>query len=196
MKRVKICGITNLADALCAIEAGADALGFVFYKKSARYIEPEKAREIVEKLPPFVQTVGLFVNASAEEINLTCKQSLMQIAQLHFEVDESFFQDLEVPYVKVVRVTCKQDLEKYRDEYRLVDAYVQNYGGEGKRIELSWFEGVDTSKMILAGGLSLENLDEVKNLGFYAFDVSSGVEKEKGLKDIKKVKAFIQKVKN
>lgn len=196
MKRVKICGITNLQDALCAIESGADALGFVFYKNSPRYIEPSKAKEIVKKLPPFVQTVGLFVNATSEEINLTCKQSLIQIAQLHFEVDEQLFQNLKVPYVKVVRVTCKQDLEKYKDEYRLVDAYVQNYGGEGKRIELSWFEGVDTSKMILAGGLSLENLDEVKNLGFYAYDVSSGVEREKGLKDKEKVKAFIQKVKN
>lgn len=196
MNRVKICGITNLQDALYAIEAGADALGFVFYKKSPRFIEPQKAKEIVKELPPFVQTVGLFVNVSAEEINLTCKQSLVQIAQLHFEVDEPFFQDLEVPYVKVVRVTCKQDLEKYKDEYRLVDAYVQNYGGEGKRIELSWFEGVDTSKMILAGGLNLENFDEVRNLGFYAFDISSGVEKKKGLKDKQKLKAFIQKVKN
>lgn len=196
MNRVKICGITNLQDALVAIEAGADALGFVFYEKSSRYISAKKAKEIVKQLPPFVQTIGLFVNARAKEINLTCKQACMQVAQIHFEATQELFEALDIPYIKVIRATCKEDLEKYKDEYRLVDAYVQSYGGEGKRVELSWFEGVDTSKIILAGGLSVENLDEVKNLGFYGFDVSSGVEKEKGLKDTEKVKAFIQKAKN
>jgi phosphoribosylanthranilate isomerase len=195
MFRVKICGITNLKDALDAIACGADALGFVFYKKSARFIEPLEARKIIQKLPPFIQTVGLFVNVSAQEVNLTCKESLVQLAQIHFEATNDFFQALEVPHIKVIRATCKDDVLKYNDEYRFVDAYVQNYGGEGKRVSLSFFENVDTSKIILAGGLNAENIDEVKNLGFYAFDVSSGVEKEKGIKDKAKIKAFISKVK-
>jgi phosphoribosylanthranilate isomerase len=196
MPRVKICGITNLQDALDAIKCGADALGFVFYDKSARFIHPSEARKIIKKLPPFIQTVGLFVNVSAQEVNLTCKESLVQLAQIHFEATNDFFEDLEVPYVKVIRATCKDDVVKYSDEYRLVDAYVQNYGGEGKRVALSFFENVDTSKIILAGGLSPQNIDEVKNLGFYAFDVSSGVEKEKGIKDKAKIEAFILKAKN
>lgn len=86
-------------------------------------------------------------------------------------------------------------MELYKDEYRLVDAYVQSYGGEGKRVDISWFEGVDTSKIILAGGLNVENLDEVKELGFYGLDVSSGVELSKGKKDSEKIKAFINKAK-
>lgn len=193
--RVKICGITNLEDALCAVSAGADALGFVFYEKSPRYIEPLKAKEIIKKLPPFIQSVGLFVNVEADFVNLTCKEALINIAQIHFEADESFYANLTVPFIKVLRATCKEDIENIKDEYYLVDAFVTSYGGEGKRVELSWFEKVDTSKLILAGGLTTQNLKEVRELGFYAYDVSSGVEKSKGIKDHQKIKEFISKVK-
>lgn len=196
MHKVKICGITNLEDALWAIKCGADALGFVFYEKSPRFIQPHSAKEIVKKLPPFVEKVGLFVNVTSEEVNFTCKSAFMSLAQIHFEADEDFFEALEVPYLKVIRATCKEDLSKFSDEYRLVDAFVQSYGGEGKRVDLDWFEGVDCSKIILAGGLNISNLDEVKKYNFYGFDVSSSVEKDKGVKDHLKIEAFISKAKS
>jgi len=194
--RVKICGITNLEDAKNAIEFGADALGFVFYKKSPRYISPDIARSIVEKLPPFVEKVGLFVNAEATEINSTCRASKMTLVQIHYDAKTDLYSSLDLPYIKVVRATCREDLLKYKDEYRLVDAFVKNFGGEGKRVELSWFEGLDCSRIILAGGLDAQNLDDVKKYNFFGFDVSSGVEKNKGKKDIGKLEAFLQKAKD
>lgn len=196
MTRVKICGITNLEDALFAVKAGADALGFVFYKKSPRYISPEDALKIVKKLPPFIERVGLFVNATCKEINFTCKQTKMSLAQIHFEPEHELYDGLEVKHLKVIRATCKEDLLKYKDEYRIVDAFVAGYGGEGKRVVLDWFDGVDCSKIILAGGLNASNVDEVQNLGFYALDVSSGVEAAKGKKDKNKIEEFLKRVKD
>jgi len=194
--RIKICGITSLEDAVVAIEAGADALGFVFYKKSPRYISPKDALAIVEKLPPFVHRVGLFVNSTCKEINSICKESKMSLAQIHFEADESLFAGLDFPYLRVIRATCKEDILKYKDKYRIVDAFVESYGGEGKRVDISWFDSVDCSKIILAGGLSCANVDEVKELGFYGLDVSSGVEISKGKKDKIKMLEFIKRAKN
>jgi len=196
MTRVKICGITNLEDALVAIQAGADALGFVFYEKSPRYITSKDALAIVRELPPFVERVGLFVNSTCKEINSTCKESNMSLAQIHFEADDSVFLGLELPYLRVIRATCKEDINRYKDEYRIVDAFVESYGGEGKRVDISWFEDIDCSKIILAGGLTCKSVDEVKTLGFYGLDVSSGVELDKGKKDRKKVFDFVKKVKS
>lgn len=196
MTRVKICGITNLEDAQQAVDVGADALGFVFYNKSPRYITPEAALEIVKHLPPFVEKVGLFVNASSEEVNLTCKRAKMTLAQIHFEAPLSFYDALEVPHIKVIRATCKEDLLKYKDEYRLVDAFVEGYGGAGKRVDILWFDGIDCSKIILAGGLDPLNVSDMKCFDFYGFDVSSGVEAQKGKKDYNKVAEFIFRAKN
>lgn len=194
--RVKICGITSLNDALMAIEAGADALGFVFYEKSPRYISPKNAGEIIKQLPPFVEKVGLFVNESAENINKISKISNITLAQLHFDTTDELLDELEMSYLRVARVQTKEDITKLHEGYFLVDAFVKEYGGMGKRVNLEWFDGVDCSRMILAGGLSEENLDEVKKYNFYALDVSSAVEKQKGIKDEKKVKNFIKKAKN
>ena len=192
---VKICGITNLEDALCATNAGADALGFVFYPHSPRYISPEKAKAIVEQLPLHVKKIGLFVEALPEEINVTCKTSLMDMAQIHFDVDETFLSALEVPYLLVTRAQKQSDVSQYQDRLRLVDAYVESFGGAGARLELSWFEHADTHNIILAGGLSPLNIEEIKPFGFYGVDVSSGVEKSKGIKDHEKVDAFLKKAK-
>ncbi len=192
---VKICGITNLEDALCAINAGADALGFVFYPHSPRYISPEKAKVIVEQLPLHVKKIGLFVEALPEEINVTCKTSLIDMAQIHFDVDETFLSALEVPYLLVTRAQKQSDVSQYQDRLRLVDAYVESFGGAGARLELSWFEHADTHNIILAGGLSPLNIEEIKPFGFYGVDVSSGVEKSKGIKDHEKVDAFLKKAK-
>ena len=189
--RVKICGITNYDDAINAINAGADALGFVFYEKSPRYIEPKKAKQIIKNLPPFVTYTGLFVNCSAEFVNEIITENNLDLAQIHFEANEDFFKKLKVRHIKVIRAKSKQDLLKYNNEFRIVDAFVKSYGGEGKRVNLEWFDGVDTSKIILAGGLTSNNLLEVIKYNFYGVDVSSGVEVEKGIKDKAKMEQFI-----
>lgn len=189
--KTKICGITNYEDAMCAIENGADALGFVFYEKSPRYISVEKAKQIISKLPPFVEKVALFVNVDAKTINSTCKEVKATLAQIHFEADKEFYDSLEIPHVKVIRAKNKEDILKYSNQYRLVDAYCEAYGGAGKRVNIEWFEGIDCSKIILAGGLDDTNVSSLKSYNFYGVDVSSGVELTKGKKDHQKVKDFI-----
>ncbi len=190
--RIKICGITNLEDALDAINAGADALGFVFYEKSPRYIEVKKAKEIVDKLPPFIQTVGLFVNESSKHINDICHLTNMQLAQIIDDKDNTEFDNLDIKYIEVIRATCKEDLEDLEDNYYLIDAFVAGFGGAGKRVALEWFENIDCSKLILAGGLTASNLKELKGYNFYGVDVSSGVEASKGKKDKEKMKEFVK----
>ena len=193
--RVKICGITSLNDAQEAISAGADALGFVFYEKSPRYISPENARAITDCLPPFVEKVGLFVNEDAKTINTIAKTAGITLIQLHFDVTKELCDALELPYIKVIRAQSKEDILKDDDTFRLVDAYCEAYGGMGKRLNLDWFEDVDCSKIILAGGLNPDNVIETLPYGFYALDVSSGVEASKGIKDVQKVSAFIKAAK-
>lgn len=192
---VKICGITNVEDALYASHCGADALGFVFYPKSPRYITPQNAQKIVEKLPLHVEKVGLFVNASTEEINVTCKEAKMTLAQIHFDVDDAFLSALDVPYLRVIRAKRSEDVAHFENSLRLVDAFVESFGGEGKRVDKAWFEKRDNSKIILAGGLNPQNIEEIKPFGFYGVDVSSGVESAKGIKDQEKMKLFIQRAK-
>ena len=193
--RVKICGITSLEDAMVAIDSGSDALGFVFYKKSPRYITPKKASSIISKLPPFVEKVALFVNENANTINDICKISGATLAQLHFDVDNDLCKNLNVPYIRVIRAKDANDITKHADEYRLVDAYCEAYGGAGKRINIEWFNDVDCSKIILAGGLNPENVNSLTKYNFFGVDVSSGVELEHGIKDPKKVKDFIKNAK-
>ncbi|MBL1244489.1 MAG: phosphoribosylanthranilate isomerase [Sulfurimonas sp.] len=190
--RTKICGITSYQDAMTAIEAGADALGFVFYKKSPRYISVENAKSIISQLPPFIEKVALFVNESASTINTLCKESGATLAQLHFDITPELTDALEVPYIKVTRAKNAQDILEFASEYRLVDAYCETYGGAGKRINLEWFDGVDCSKIILAGGLNSSNLATLREYGFFGLDVSSGVEISHGKKDPQKVKDFIK----
>ncbi len=193
--RIKICGITNLEDALNAIQAGAHALGFVFYEKSPRYIDPNKAREIIRQLPPFVQSVGLFVNMYAAQVDFIAKLSGVDIAQIHFEADDKFYKSLQTRHIEVIRVKAKTDLEGLdKNKFYLVDAFVESYGGEGKRIAIEWFDGIDCSNLILAGGLSAQNLHELKGLDFYGVDVSSGVEESKGKKSKEKMIEFVNKV--
>ena len=190
--KVKICGITNLEDALDAIDAGANALGFVFYEKSPRYIDPFKAKEIVKKLPPFIQTVGLFVNENSSFINQVCTNAKMQLAQIIDDDHYTDFISLNYKYIKVLRAKCEKDILENSEDYILVDAFVESFGGEGKRVALEWFKHVDCSKIILAGGLNESNLSELKTYNFYAVDVSSGVEQSKGKKDKQKMINFVK----
>jgi len=194
--RVKICGITNLRDALHAVECGADALGFVFYNKSPRYITPTAAKRIIDQLPPFVERVGLFVNEEVETIDTTCRDSDISLAQIHFEVDEELLDTIALKTLPVVRAQKPEDVHQFSDRYRLIDAFCEAYGGSGKRLNLEWFNGVDCSKIILAGGLTPMNISEVKKYGFYGVDISSGVESVKGKKDPKKVEQFIANAKS
>jgi len=193
--KVKICGITSLEDALATIASGADALGFVFYENSPRYISAINAKKIISELPPFVEKVGLFVNLDAKSINTIAKTSGISLIQLHFDVTNELCEALELPYIKVVRAQCPEDIKENETSYRLIDAYCEAYGGMGKRLNLEWFKDVDCSKIILAGGLSTDNVKECLAYGFYALDVSSGVEVSKGIKDPQKVSAFINAVK-
>lgn len=193
--RVKICGITSYEDAMTAIEAGTDALGFVFYPPSPRFITPEAAAAIIELLPPFVEKVGLFVNDDVETINTAANVSGITLAQIHFDAPEALYAQLDCPAVRVIRAQSPDDVITHPDEFRLVDAYCEAYGGMGKRLNLEWFDGVDCSKIILAGGLTPDNVEECLSYGFYALDVSSGVEKAKGKKDPERVQRFIAKAK-
>ncbi len=194
--RVKICGITNLKDALHAVECGADALGFVFYNQSPRYISPAAAKHIIDKLPPFVERVGLFVNEGVETIDMVCRYSDISRAQIHFDVDEESLDAIGLQTLPVVRARESKDVLRFKNRYRLVDAYSEAYGGTGERLNLEWFKGVDCSKIILAGGLTPQNVAQVKSFGFYGVDVSSGVESVKGKKDPLKVKQFIANAKS
>ena len=190
--KIKICGITNLEDAVCACIHGADAIGFVFYEKSPRYIKPSEAAKIVSKLPPFVQSIGLFVNQSADEIDKIAKISTIDLAQIHFEMDNNEIAKLQTKHIKVNRVAQKSDILKFENEYRIVDAFVDAFGGEGKRLNLEWFRDIDCSKIIIAGGLNAKNLEELNGFGFYGVDVSSGVELSKGIKDHQKIINFLK----
>ena len=188
--RTKICGITNLEDAHLSIDAGADALGFVFYKPSPRYISPEDAAKIIKQLPPFIERVGLFVNENAKVVNSASKIANISLAQIHFEANTEFFDELEVAHIKVIRAKKAEDIKQYSDEYRLVDAYHEAYGGSGKRLNLEYFKNIDCSKIILAGGLDPTNLHTLKDFNFYGVDVSSGTEESHGKKSPKKVRDF------
>ncbi len=193
--RVKICGITNLEDALISIDAGADALGFVFYKKSPRYISPDNAKNIINQLPPFVEKVGLFVENSSNEIDEIANETKISSAQLHWDIDPIEFSRIKINKIRVIRAKSENDLDLYKNSYRFVDSYVESFGGAGHRLNLDWFKNRDNRKIILAGGLNVENIDEVAGFGFYGVDVSSGVEAYRGKKDKNKVIEFIKKVK-
>ena len=138
----------------------------------------------------------MFVNCDASFVNETYHDSFLSLAQIHFEAEDDFYKSLEVPFIKVVRAKSKKEIIMIDKElYHLVDSYVEQYGGEGKRLDLSWFEGVDCSKMILAGGLNSQNVAQLSQYGFYGVDVSSGVEESKGKKDRMKVENFMKAVK-
>lgn len=189
--KVKICGITNLEDALLAAELGADALGFIFYQRSARFIRPEQVREIIAQLPPFIEKVGVFVNSDATFVNKAIVASNITLAQIHFEASSEFYGSLVAPHLRVTRAQREADVNYLSQQHRIVDAYSENHGGQGEKIDLSWFKEADCSKIILAGGLTANNVKETLPYGFYGVDVSSGVESELGKKDPQKLKDFI-----
>ncbi len=202
MIKVKICGITNREDALAACKYGADALGFVFYKKSPRFIEPEKAKEIIKAIPPFVTTVGVFVDEDANTINKIVKRIGLYTVQLHGNESSEFCGKIISKVIKAVRVRGQDvsgfGLSSYRVSAYLMDTYREDMpGGTGETFD--WEVAKEAKKfgrIILAGGLTPHNVAEVvKTVKPYAVDVSSGVEQRPGKKDLKKVKEFIERAK-
>ncbi|MBI1811201.1 MAG: phosphoribosylanthranilate isomerase [Nitrospirae bacterium] len=202
MVKVKICGITNLDDAMAAADFGADALGFVFFKKSPRYISPANAKKIIKKLPPFISTVGVFVNEDKNTIEKVALQTGINIIQLHGDEHPKAC-NLSKPAIKAIRVKSIDNLEiisKYRDKVSafLLDTYTPEiFGGTGQIF--NWDIAAEAKKfgrVILAGGLTPENIEKAVRLVHpYAVDVSSGVEAEKGKKDHLKMKLFIERAK-
>ncbi len=199
--RVKICGITNLADAKGAVAAGADALGFVFHPASPRYVAPERVAEIVAALPPFVTTVGLFVNTPAVKIHQIMVQTGLQLIQLHG--DETPAQcHLHPPYpvIKALRIRDEaslSDLDAYPVAALLLDAWSEeHYGGTGRQFDWHLVSRATLNKpIILAGGLTPANVaTAIQLVSPYAVDVSSGVEREPGRKDLTQVAQFIEQV--
>lgn len=195
--RVKICGITRLTDALDAIRLGADALGFVFYQPSPRAVSIEQARSIIQQLPPFVTTVGLFVDASCEEVQQVLAQVPLNLLQFHGDEPESYCQQFAVPWIKALRMQPDVDIVAKIAEYPhangiLLDAWhPQLKGGTGESFD--WRHWPQSNKpLILAGGLTPENVTEAIHLTqAYAVDVSGGVEVSKGIKEFTLLQAFM-----
>jgi len=193
--KIKICGLTSKKDALMCAKYGADALGFVFYKPSPRYISPEKAKEIIKALPPFVLSIGLFVNESIDFINKISSETNLQLAQIIDDKNVLDFSKLHIKAIKVLRVKDKNDLENLKkDSFYLLDAFTPSFGGSGKSLDLELLKELDCSKIILAGGISEDYLKNLSSFDFYGLDLSSSLEKIKGIKDEALVKNFMKSV--
>lgn len=189
MVRVKICGITNLEDAISAVELGVDALGFVF-APSPRQIILDKAKEIIKKLPPWITTVGVFVDEKPEWIMRVVSQCKLDWVQLHGEESPEYCRDLDIKIIK----TIKTDIDKI-PEYDVSGILLDISRGTGKVYD--WDLAIEAKKygkpIILSGGLTPENVGEaVRKVSPYGVDVSSGVESEHGKKDYKKLKKFVE----
>jgi phosphoribosylanthranilate isomerase len=202
MTKIKICGITNLTDAILALDLGADALGFIFYSNSKRYISTEDASRIISKLPPFVKTVGVFVNQSVEELKSMKREIGFDIFQLHGDEKPDYCRQLGNSVIKVIRVKDRinQDkIDSFPVQALLFDAYSKaDFGGTGRSFDWGLIKGIAPSKtIILSGGLTPENVAEAIDIvNPYAVDVSTGVEDHPGKKNAVKLKAFIKAVRN
>ncbi|MFQ5735917.1 MAG: phosphoribosylanthranilate isomerase [Thermodesulfobacteriota bacterium] len=202
--KVKICGITTVVDALVAAEAGADALGFVFWQNSPRYVEPEEAGRITTELPPFVKTVGVFVNEAPENIREIITQAGVDCVQLHGEEGPEDAEEVKratgAPVIKAIRMGGQAQLKRlcaYRVSALLLDAYRKGVpGGTGETFD--WDLAVQAEgagRIILSGGLNPENVAAaIGRVAPYAVDVSSGVESTPGRKDEEKIKRFMEEV--
>lgn len=201
--RVKICGITNLNDALAAVDAGADALGFIFYPKSSRFISWQEARCIIAELPPFVARVGVFVDADIGTIRQAIVESGINHVQLHGDEPPGFGEDLRLPIIKAFRVADERslaNLDTFPAAAFLLDSFTPGqHGGTGATF--NWDIAVKAKTagkpIILAGGLTPANVGQaVQKVAPYAVDVSSGVESKPGHKDSDKVRRFISAAKS
>jgi len=198
--RIKICGITRLQDALHAVNSGADALGFVFYAKSPRYITPAAAAEIINKLPPFVTAVGLFVNAEQTYIDEVVQVCGLDVIQLHGDESPAFCTLQTKRVIKAVAIAEPNDLGKVASYpcTILLDAKAPEgvYGGTGQSFDWGLLKNLHHQyPLMIAGGLNAENINQaLDSFDWFAVDVSSGVESSKGIKDKEKMNLFCTKV--
>ena len=205
--RIKMCGTTSLADAQAAVDAGVDALGFIFYEKSARNIDSENARIIIEHLPPFVDTVGVFVDREREEVEEIIRYCGLGFAQLHGQESPKYCERLArfaapCQVLKALRVgehLRKEDVAPYHEHVRgfVLDTYQKGMvGGTGRSFDWSLIDRLGLKKTcILAGGLDADNVSQaIQAARPYGLDVNSGVEKRPGIKDHTLIRAFMDKV--
>lgn len=198
--KVKICGITNVRDALAAIEMGADLLGFNFYPKSKRYITPEKAVKIIDKLPTFVDTVGLFVNATPDHVKEVAEQGSLNWVQFHGDETPEYCESLQwlsARTIKALRVRSAQQIKqvnKYYTDAVLLDAFSPNeYGGTGKTFDWGLI-GHLAKRVFLAGGIGPENAARAIEIGVYGIDICSSIESVPGKKDHKKMRKLFDNI--
>lgn len=200
--RIKICGLTRAQDVRAAVAHGADAIGFVFYASSPRAVSIAQAAELVGLLPPFVASVGLFVNATADEVNCVLERVPLQLLQFHGDEVEADCARFGRPWIKAARMRAGVDLVEFASLHPgasgiLVDAFVEGYGGGGKTFDWSLIPRGFGRPLVLSGGLDADNVvDAVRRIRPWAVDVSSGVESDKGIKDTAKIAAFIAGVRD
>lgn len=195
--RIKICGLTRAEDVRAAVEAGADAIGLVFYAPSPRCVTPEQAAELASLVPPFVTTVGLFVNPQPELVQEVLGRVPLQLLQFHGDEREAECARYGHAWIKAARMQAGTDLVEFcalhpRASGILLDAFVEGYGGGGKVFDWSLIPAGLARRLILSGGLDADNVVEaVRRVRPWAVDVSSGVESAKGIKDAARIAAFI-----
>ncbi|TFG48926.1 MAG: phosphoribosylanthranilate isomerase [Candidatus Brocadiia bacterium] len=200
--KVKICGVTNYEDAKAAVEMGADILGFNFYPQRPRYITPEKAQEIISKLPGFVDIAGVFVSAGQEEVRLVKQQCQLGWIQFHGDETPEFchvFSTFNVKTMKAIRVRDQRDIDRaddYTTDAILLDAFDPNkYGGTG--LTFDWnVVGHIKKRVFLAGGINPDNAAAAVELGVYGIDVCSGIESEPGIKEHEKMKKLFDNIRH
>ena len=196
--KVKICGITNYRDAAAAADMGADLIGFNFYPKSPRFITPEKAAKIINKLPAFIHVAGVFVNASLDRIKDVINECNLDWVQLHGDESPKFCESLRsinVRTMKAIRVKSQADIEKAEDFFTdaiLLDAFdPKKYGGTGLKFDWNVIGHIN-KRIFLAGGINPDNVEAAIELGVYGIDICSGIESRPGKKDIKKMRKLFE----
>lgn len=202
MTRIKICGITREQDALAAAAAGADAIGLVFYAPSPRAVDAAQAARIVAALPPFVTTVGLFVDAEPAAVRAVLAEVPLDLLQFHGEESDDYCRQFGRPYLKAVRVRSADQLQGVAEQWPgaagiLLDSYKPGVpGGTGEVFDWRLVPGERDWNLVLAGGLAAANVRQaIDEMQPWAVDVSGGVEAAKGVKDVAKINAFVQEVK-
>lgn len=199
MSAIKICGIKRIDDALAAAEFGVNAIGFNFYRKSKRYITPEMAKKIIDEIPPFICVVGVFVNEEIETVRHIYDYCGIDVIQLHGDESPDYCEKLQKRIIKAFRLKDESDIEKinlYNVNGVLVDSFKEGeYGGTGIEFNENIIKRIrDRKKLILAGGLRVDNVEEaILKIKPYGVDVCSGVEVEPGIKDKEKMRLFVER---
>ena len=200
MTRIKICGLTRPQDVDAAVAAGADAIGLVFHPQSPRYVDLTQAVALVRRIPPLVTVVGLFVNAAPEDVRARLAAVPIHLLQFHGDEDDAYCRQFGRPFLKAVRVRPGVDVLREMAAFPsaqaiLLDAFVEGYGGGGRIFDWALAPREPSKPIILSGGLGADNVGEaIRRLHPAAVDVSSGVERGKGIKDAEKMRAFIAAV--